>query len=79
MAFELSLVFQIGQEGQTMILLFIVAAMLASYLLVGYIIFHRACYRGKELNWHDPEAVARSPYKPFMEVIPMAEQWLQQY
>ena len=57
----------------------IAAIVLILYVLTGFIIFHIACYRGKELDWHDPEAVSKSAYKPYVNIIPMAERWLQEH
>lgn len=46
------------------------------YFLMGYLIFRYACLRGRELDWMDPEAVKRSSYKPYAEVIPMCARWI---
>lgn len=46
------------------------------YAMAGLFIFRYACLRGRELDWHDPEAVSKSSYKPYAEVIPLAHKWI---
>lgn len=49
------------------------------YLLGGYILFYKACARGRELDWEDPVAVSKTQYAPYVEVLPMARQWLKEH
>lgn len=50
--------------------------LLAAYIVVGYGLFRIACVRGKELDWLDPEAVKKSAYEPYVDVIPLAHAWI---
>lgn len=54
----------------------ILAALLVVYAQLGYMIFRIACCRGTELDWSDSNAVAKSAYKTYVDIIPMARQWL---
>lgn len=54
------------------------AIVLLAYAAAGYFVFRMACLRGKELDWMDSEVVAVSPYKPYVDIIPMASRWLRQ-
>lgn len=61
------------------LVLSILAFLLAAYIMVGYGLFRIAFCRGKELDWMDPEAVKKSSYEPFADVIPRARKWIQEH
>lgn len=50
---------------------------LVLWLLVGFICFYIACRRGKEIRWLEPEAVAKTAYAPYVELIRNSCDWLQ--
>lgn len=56
-----------------------ILALLSVYAVGGYAIFRTACHRGKELDWSDPEAVKKTQYAPYVDILPMARQWLRQH
>lgn len=57
----------------------IVMLLLLIYAMAGLFIFRTACCRGKELDWNNPEAVRKSAYKRFVDILPMARQWLSEH
>lgn len=57
----------------------IVSALAVLYMLVGLMIFSMACRRSEEIDWMDKDAVSRSSYKPYADIIPMAQQWLTEH
>ena len=63
-----------------MICLFLILSfLLAAYVLLGYGVFRLACCRGKDVDWMDREAVKKTVYAPYADMIPKASQWLQDH
>lgn len=52
------------------------AFLFVAYVMVGYSMFHIACVRGKDLDWLDPEAVKKTSYGPYYDLIPTAHKWI---
>ena len=59
--------------------LFICVALILLMLVSGAYIFCVACCRGKTVNWHDDEAVQKTPFAKYIPQIAAADQWLKDH
>lgn len=52
---------------------------LSAYLVVGYLLFRFACFRGKETDWTDEASVKASPYGAYWDFICKARVYLSEH
>ena len=59
-----------------LILAIILLLLLAFCFGVGAYLFHAACFRGKEVNWLDEEAVKGTPFGKYYTNVSQGHQWI---
>ncbi len=62
-----------------MILIYILLAVFLLLLVCGWVVFHMACYRRKELPWLDEEKIKKTPYGEFYDSIVATDRWLREH
>ena len=62
-----------------MIILIVAAAIAVLILSVGAYLFHRACVRTPDLPWLDPDAILKTSYAPYADLIQKSHRWLKEH